>query len=80
MYGELLRGNDDVSMARILVTEAIAPGGLDRLRAAGHEVDVQEGLSDDELKSAIVGAHALIIRSATQVTADGLQALMPSLQ
>ena len=59
-------------MARILVTEAIAPGGLDRLRAAGHDVDVQEGLSDAELKSAIVGAQALIIRSATQVNAEVL--------
>ena len=46
-------------MARILVTESIAPGGLDRLRAAGHDVDVQEELSDEELQSAIVGAHAL---------------------
>ena len=32
-------------MARVLVTEEIAEGGLDRLRAAGHEVDVQLGLS-----------------------------------
>ena len=31
-------------MARILVTEEIADGGLDRLRAAGHDVDVQLGL------------------------------------
>ena len=30
-------------MARILVTEQIADGGLDRLRAAGHDVDVQLG-------------------------------------
>ena len=30
-------------MARVLVTEEIAEGGLDRLRAAGHEVDVQLG-------------------------------------
>src|SRR5947207_355975 len=36
-------------MARILVTEEIAPAGLDRLRDAGHEVDVQLGLSPDEL-------------------------------
>ncbi|MEZ5249240.1 MAG: hypothetical protein R2713_08525 [Ilumatobacteraceae bacterium] len=28
-----------MAMARILVTEEIAEGGLDRLRAAGHEVD-----------------------------------------
>lgn len=61
-------------MARILVTEKIADGGLDRLRAAGHEVDVREGLSPEELLEAIVGAHALIIRSATQVTADVLAA------
>ncbi len=61
-------------MARILVTEQIAEGGLDRLRAAGHDVDVQLGLSDDELLEAIVGASALIIRSATQVTGDVLAA------
>ena len=61
-------------MARILVTEEIADGGLDRLRAAGHEVDVQSGLSADELLEAVVGAHALIIRSATTVTDEVLAA------
>ncbi|MBI5087990.1 MAG: phosphoglycerate dehydrogenase [Actinobacteria bacterium] len=59
-------------MARILVTEEIAEGGLDRLRAAGHEVDVQLDLS--QLLTHVVGAHALIIRSATQVTAEVLEA------
>ncbi len=59
---------------RVLVTEKIADGGLQRLRDAGHEVDVQEGLSPEELLDAIVGAHALIIRSATQVTAEVLAA------
>lgn len=61
-------------MARILVTEKIADRGLDRLREAGHEVDVQTGLSPEELLAAVPGAHALIIRSATQVTADVLAA------
>jgi D-3-phosphoglycerate dehydrogenase len=61
-------------MARILVTEKIAEPGLDRLRAAGHEVDVREGLSPEQLLDAVRGAHALIIRSATQVTADVLAA------
>ncbi len=60
------------AMARILVTEEIAEGGLDRLRAAGHEVDVQLDLS--QLLTHIVGAHALIIRSATQVTPEVLEA------
>src|SRR3954454_23050142 len=59
-------------MARILVTEEIADGGLDRLRAAGHEVDVQLDLS--RLLTSVVGAHALIIRSATQVTTGVLEA------
>lgn len=59
---------------RVLVTEKIADGGLQRLRDAGHEVDVQEGLSPEALLKAIVGAHALIIRSATQVTAEVLAA------
>jgi D-3-phosphoglycerate dehydrogenase / 2-oxoglutarate reductase len=61
-------------MPRILVTEKIADGGLQNLRDAGHEVDVQEGLAADELLGAVKGAHALIIRSATQVTADVLAA------
>ncbi|MFZ8997909.1 MAG: phosphoglycerate dehydrogenase [Ilumatobacteraceae bacterium] len=59
-------------MSRILVTEPIAEGGLDRLRAAGHEVDVRVGLDPDGLLEAIRGAHALVIRSATQVTTDVL--------
>jgi D-3-phosphoglycerate dehydrogenase len=61
-------------MANILVTEAIADGGLDRLRSAGHSVDVQLGLSPAELLTVIPGANALIIRSATQVDAELLEA------
>ena len=59
-------------MARILVTEEIADGGLDLLRHAGHDVDVQLDLS--QLLTHVVGAHALIIRSATQVTDEVLAA------
>lgn len=61
-------------MARVLVSEKIADGGLDALRAAGHDVDVQLGLSPDELCAAVRGAHALIIRSATTVTPEVLDA------
>ncbi len=61
-------------MPRVLVTEKIAEGGLDRLRDAGHEVDVQMGLSPEELVAAVPGAHALIIRSATTVTEEVLAA------
>jgi len=59
-------------MARILVTEEIADRGLALLRGAGHEVDVRLGLTPEQLLDAVPGAHALIIRSATQVTAEVL--------
>ncbi|MFV0318423.1 MAG: phosphoglycerate dehydrogenase [Microthrixaceae bacterium] len=59
---------------RVLVTEVIAEGGLQRLRDAGHEVDVRTGLSPEELLEVVPGAHALIIRSATKVTREVLEA------
>ena len=61
-------------MARVLVTEKIADGGLDALRAAGHDVDLRLDLTPDDLLEAVVGAHALIIRSSTQVTDAVLEA------
>ena len=61
-------------MARVLVTEEIADSGLQELRNAGHEVDIQLGLAPEQLIEAVKGAHALIIRSATQVDAPTLEA------
>lgn len=61
-------------MARILVTEELADRGLAALREAGHEVDVRLGLSPAELLEVVPGAAALIIRSATKVTADVVEA------
>jgi D-3-phosphoglycerate dehydrogenase len=60
--------------ARVLVSEPLAERGLDAMRAAGLDVDVQTGLSPEELLDAIRGAQALVIRSATQVTAEVLEA------
>ncbi|WP_419846729.1 phosphoglycerate dehydrogenase [Candidatus Poriferisocius sp.] len=61
-------------MAKVLVAEKIADIGVAKLRHAGHEVDVRTGMSDDELLEAVAGVQALIIRSATQVTAEVLDA------
>ena len=61
-------------MARVLVSEEISDKGLDLLREAGHEVDVQIGLDEAGLAAAIVGAQAIIIRSATTVSAELLSA------
>jgi len=59
---------------RVLVSEKIADGGLQRLRDAGHDVDVRLDLTPETLLDAVVGAHALIIRSATTVTREVLEA------
>lgn len=60
-------------MARILVTEEIADSGVERLRAAGHSVDVRLGLNAEELGAALVGVQGLIIRSATAVDRAALE-------
>lgn len=69
-----LRQNDRIFNVRVLVTEKIAESGLAPLREAGHEVDIQLGLTAEQLKESIKGAHALIIRSDTRVTSDVLDA------
>jgi D-3-phosphoglycerate dehydrogenase len=61
-------------MSRVLVTEEIAPAGLDLLAQAGHEVDVRLGLSPAALLEVVPGAAALVIRSATKVTEEVLAA------
>ncbi len=61
-------------MQRALVTERIADSGLDAMRAADLDVDVRLGLSHTQLLDAVRGASAMVIRSATQVTGDVLEA------
>jgi D-3-phosphoglycerate dehydrogenase / 2-oxoglutarate reductase len=59
---------------RVLVAEKLAESGLDAMRSAGLDVDVQLDLSPADLLDAVRGAAALVIRSATQVTAEVLEA------
>ena len=61
-------------MARILVTEQLAERGLAAMRAGGHDVEVQVGLNPEQLLDAVAGAAALVVRSATAVTAAVLEA------
>ncbi|MGB1627710.1 MAG: hydroxyacid dehydrogenase, partial [Miltoncostaeaceae bacterium] len=53
---------------RILVTEKIAEGGIEVLRSVG-DVDVELEWSADELAERIAPYDALVVRSATKVTA-----------
>ncbi|MBW3537253.1 MAG: phosphoglycerate dehydrogenase [Actinobacteria bacterium] len=61
-------------MPRVLVTEKLAERGLTALADAGHDVEVRLGLSPAELVEAVAGVSALIVRSATKVTAEVLEA------
>src|SRR3954449_871432 len=60
--------------SRVLVAEPLAERGLDAMRAAGLDVEVKTGVTTEELCAALPGVAALVIRSATQVTAGVLAA------
>jgi D-3-phosphoglycerate dehydrogenase len=59
---------------RVLITEPLAESGVNALRAAGFAVDVRVELDKPALLDAVAGAAALIVRSATQVDADVIDA------
>jgi len=60
---------------KVLVSDNLGETGVRMLQAeAGIDVDVKTGLSPEALKEIIGGYDALIIRSATKVTEDILQA------
>jgi D-3-phosphoglycerate dehydrogenase len=61
-------------VSSILITEEIAQSGIDILKNAGFEVDIKLKLSKEELLKAIKGKSALIIRSATNVDKDVIEA------
>jgi D-3-phosphoglycerate dehydrogenase / 2-oxoglutarate reductase len=60
--------------SRVLVAEPLAERGLDAMRAAGLDVVVKTGLTPEELCATLPGVAGLVIRSATQVTAEVLAA------
>ena len=60
--------------SRVLVAEQIAPRGIEALKAAGLDVDERLDLDPDQLLEAVHDAAALIVRSATPVTAEVLAA------
>jgi D-3-phosphoglycerate dehydrogenase len=60
-------------MARVLIAEPLAEAGVELLRAH-HEVDARAATTRGELLSAVAGAEALVVRSATRVDAEVLEA------
>lgn len=59
---------------KVLVSDPIAPQGIEILRNAGFEVTEQSGLSPEELAKIIPDYDGIIIRSATKVTKEVIEA------
>jgi D-3-phosphoglycerate dehydrogenase / 2-oxoglutarate reductase len=60
---------------RVLIADDLSPRGVEILRACkAIEVDVKVGLKPPELAGIIGGYHALVVRSATKVSAEILEA------
>jgi D-3-phosphoglycerate dehydrogenase len=59
---------------KVIITDPISPKGVEMLKAAGLEVTESPGLPPDELVKAIPAYDAIIVRSATKVTADVIKA------
>ena len=59
---------------KVLISDSISTKCIDILKAAGLVVDVKTGLKPDELKAIIGEYHGLVIRSATKVTAEIIDA------
>ena len=55
---------------KILIADKSSPVCTRILNDAGHTVDVNTGLSSEELRGIIGEYHGLVVRSATKVTAE----------
>ncbi|MFQ5956131.1 MAG: hydroxyacid dehydrogenase, partial [Kiloniellales bacterium] len=61
-------------MSRILISDPLSPRAEQIFRERGIEVDVRPGSSTKELPHVIAGYDGLVVRSATKVTAELLEA------
>ena len=59
---------------KVLISDNLSPTGVAILKKAGLEVDIKTGMTPEELKACIADYHGLVIRSATKVTAEILDA------
>jgi D-3-phosphoglycerate dehydrogenase / 2-oxoglutarate reductase len=59
---------------KVLVSDSIAQEGIKNLQAAGFEVLVKTGMKPEELKEVIKDFDAIIVRSASKVTAEIIEA------
>ena len=60
--------------AKVLVCDSIHEEGIEKLRQAGFEVDVNTTISHEQLKDIVSNYDALIVRSRTKVTKEIIEA------
>lgn len=61
-------------MARVLVCDPISSAAVERMKKAGLQVDVQKGISKEDLLKCAGNYEAIVVRSATKVTKDVIAA------
>lgn len=59
---------------KVLVSDNLSPKGVEILKKGGLKVDVKTGMSPEELRSVIGQYQGIVIRSATKMTADIIEA------
>jgi len=59
---------------KILVCDPISENAVQELKTLGHSVDVKTGMSPDELKSTVPDYECMIVRSATKVRKEIIDA------
>ena len=65
---------ENTRMKKVLISDNISSRCVEILKAAGLEVDIKTGLKPEELKAIIGEYSGLVIRSATKVTAEIIDA------
>lgn len=60
--------------AKIFVADDVSDSGLEPLRVASFTIDKRTGLAGDELRDAVADCDGLIVRSATKVSAELMDA------
>jgi len=62
------------NQTRILICDDLHEKALECFRKAGYEPELRLGMNEKELIAAVPGVHALVVRSATKITAPVLAA------
>lgn len=60
---------------KVLICDSVDEKALEKIRAAGIEVKVQTGMKEDELINTVPGWDAIVVRSATKLTAPVINAM-----